>query len=302
MRRKAWLLACAAVAAGGGALAVWTIQGPSTPPRDVAGLEGNVERGAYVARLSGCIACHTDAKAGGAVLAGGVRLGTPFGTFVTPNITPHERDGIGDWTLEDFAVAMTAGRSPDGSHYFPSFPYPFYTRLSDQDIVDLWAAVRSVPSVEGRAPDHELPFPFHLRIGAALWQRLYLDGATLEPVADRSDAWARGRYLALGPAHCGACHTPRDAFGGRATDRRFEGGMATDGEKVPAITRDALIGDGWTRDDLVYALQSGLMPDGDTFGGSMAEVVRDGTRYWSRADREALADYLFDPASTGEIQ
>ncbi|WP_208978299.1 hypothetical protein [Pseudovibrio denitrificans] len=45
---------------------------------------------------------------------------------------------------------------------------------------------------------------------------------------------------------------------------------------------------------LSYALQSGLMPDGDVFGGSMGEVVRDGTAYLSKQDRDAIAIYLLE--------
>lgn len=293
MTRWFWRFAAgAAVLAGGGLLAFWTLTGPGVPDRNLDGLTGSVERGAYVARLSGCIACHTNAKAGGQVLAGGAGIETPFGTFHAPNITPHPKDGIGQWTLKQFSRAMTAGVGPDGRHYFPSFPYPFYTKLSDQEIADLWAAVRSVPPMPGAAPDHDLAFPFGFRAGADLWKRLFLDPAPLEPDPGRSDVWNRGRYLAEGPAHCGACHTPRNLLGGRNTGQRFAGGKASGNETVPAITAAALGARGWTVDDLSYALQTGIMPDGDVFGGSMAEVVRDGTRFWTPDDRTAIATYL----------
>ena len=49
---------------------------------------------------------------------------------------------------------------------------------------------------------------------------------------------------------------------------------------------------GWTREDLVFALEVGLLPDGDAFGGSMGEVVEDGTSHLSAEDLQAIAEYL----------
>lgn len=292
MRRFAWLAGGLVALFAGATLAATIAEGPKVPERDLSRLEGDVGRGAYVARLSGCIGCHTDSKSGGAVLAGGAAIETDFGRFYAPNITPHPEDGIGDWTLDDFAKALTAGESPDGRHYFPSFPYTFYSDMTDQDIVDLWDAVRSVPPVPGGPPAHELRFPFGFHQGVGAWKWLFFDPGQLTPVAERSAAWNRGRYLAQGPAHCGACHTPRNFLGGRETDQRYAGSISPEQENVPPITAEALRSEGWTRDDLTYALRTGIMPDGDTFGGSMAEYIRGTTQFWSDEDLAALAEYL----------
>jgi mono/diheme cytochrome c family protein len=61
---------------------------------------GMVERGAYLIRAGGCISCHSDKKHAGALLAGGRELETPFGVFVTPNLTPDRDTGLGAWTDE----------------------------------------------------------------------------------------------------------------------------------------------------------------------------------------------------------
>jgi mono/diheme cytochrome c family protein len=55
----------------------------------------DVARGELVARAGGCIACHTDTENGGAIMAGGVRLESPFGTFISPNISSDPLEGIG---------------------------------------------------------------------------------------------------------------------------------------------------------------------------------------------------------------
>jgi mono/diheme cytochrome c family protein len=299
MRKYAWLIGGVVAIVGSATIAAKTVESPSLQSRDLTALTGSVDQGAYVARLAGCIACHTDAKSGGAILAGGAEIATDFGSFYAPNITPHPEDGIGNWTLDDFARALREGLSPDNQHYFPSFPYTFYTRLTDQDIVDLWAAVRSVPPVANRPPEHELSFPFGFHEGVGIWKIMFFDPRQLEPVEGKSEAWNRGRYLARGPAHCGACHTPRNLLGGRETDQRYGGGVGPESEKIPPITPEALVADGWTRDDLVYALRTGIMPDGDVFGGSMVEVVRDSTRFWSDTDLAALVEYLMDSEAGG---
>jgi len=145
MVRRIIFAALALLALGGTTLFLWPV--PMRAAGNPATLEGDTARGAYVARLGGCFACHTDTEGGGAIFAGGPPLRTPFGVFYAPNITMHETDGIGGWTIEDFDRAMRSGLSPKGTHYFPAFPYGYYTKMTDQDIADLWSAFQTVPPV-----------------------------------------------------------------------------------------------------------------------------------------------------------
>ncbi len=283
---------------GYAALATQSIDGEIS-----AKLQGDGRRGAYVARMAGCIACHSDFENGGKSLAGGPPLKTPFGTFRAPNITPDREHGIGAWSLNDFAVALRHGVSPDGDPYYPAFPYPFYTRLTDQDIADLWAAIWTVAPVAETVPDHDLQFPFSLREGLTLWRALYFEPGRFEPDPNRDESWNRGAYIVQGPGHCGACHTPRNLFGARDAERALHGATGLpDGGKSAAISEDALRLNGWTWQDIVWALRTGLTPKGDSFGGSMGEVVRDGTQYLSDADLQAIARYLLpeSPVATAD--
>ncbi len=262
-------------------------------PRPAPPVEGDVARGAYVARVAGCIACHTDADGGGAFLAGGAPIETTFGTFYAPNITPHTTDGIGDWSLSDFMAAMTAGKAPDGRHYFPVFPYAEYTRMTDQDIVDLWAAMQTVPPAAGRPPNHDIDQPFSNRTLLAVWNTLFLEPGTYEPDPGRSDAWNRGAYIVTGPGHCVACHTPRNVLGARNEELSLTGTRdGPEGDRVPSITGPSLRATGWSEDDIVFALRFGLTPDGDSLGGSMGHVVSDSTSWLSDEDLAAIAEYL----------
>ncbi len=293
MRRIAlWLLAAPVVAGAAAAgLAAWPI---GTSPR-LQALEGNVERGAYLARMAGCIACHTNTDDGGAPLAGGLKLTTAFGTLYSPNLTTDKVHGIGNWSIEEFAKAVRQGVSPTGEPYYPAFPYPFYAKLSDQDIADLWEAFRTVPPVAEASRKQAMKFPFNFRSGLKPWRAIFLDSVPFDPDASRSDAWNRGKYIVEGPAHCGACHTPRNLLGARQAELRLHGAEGLpDGGKSPPITTKHLKEKGWTVSNLSYALQTGILPDGDAFGGSMGEVVRDGTSFLTVDDRTAIATYLLD--------
>ena len=258
--------------------------------------DGNVTRGAYLARASGCIACHTNFESGGPILAGGPPLKTPFGTFYAPNLTPDKDFGIGNWNLENFATALRHGTSPEGKPYYPAFPYDFYTKLSDQDIADLWAAFQTVPPVNQISTPHELSFPFSVREGLNLWQNLFFKEGRFTSNETKGEQFNRGKYLVESAAHCAACHSPRNLFGALDKDKSFTGTESMlEGEgSIPAITPDALKSAEWSQSDLSYALKSGVKVDGDVFGGSMGEVVRDGTAYLQKQDLDAIAFYLLN--------
>ena len=165
-----------------------------------------VERGRYVATAANCISCHT--RDNGAAYAGGRSLATPLGPIHSTNITPDRETGIGSWTEEDLRRALREGIAADGRHLFPAFPYPFYTRLSDGDIADLYAFLRTLKPVRYVPPDNGRAF--RMRWPMATWKALNLVVGAYRPDAARSAEWNRGAYLVQGPGHCGACHTPRD--------------------------------------------------------------------------------------------
>jgi mono/diheme cytochrome c family protein len=291
MRRIAIGLATALVLAAIGVVVVenW----PLPAAMNVVELTGDPKRGAYLARLSGCITCHT--VSGGAPLSGGAALVSRFGAFYAPNITPDPDAGIGDWTFAQFDRAVRQGVSPDGDPYYPAFPYEFYSSLTDRDIADLWAAVRQTPAVPEPAADHQVGFPFNVRSGIRLWRTFFERPSEYLPDASRSDSWNRGRYLVWGPAHCAACHAPRNIIGGLPESQELTGDPAMqDGGTSPPITAQALTDQGYTMSTLVHALRTGVTPNGDVFGGSMAEVVHGSTTFLLSEHLEDMAAYLLD--------
>lgn len=254
---------------------------------------GDPARGEYVLAMGGCVACHTDEKNGGALLAGGRALATPFGTFHSSNITPDPDAGIGGWSTGEFVRAMQDGLSPDGDHYYPSFPYPSYARMTEQDLVDLKAYLDTVEPIAAAVPPHDLGFPFNIRQTLAVWKLLFFDDAPFTPDPERSESWNRGAYLVRGPGHCGECHSPRNPLGGPDDARYLAGNpVGAEGKSTPNITpHETGIAD-WSANDIAFALESGLKPDYDSFGGGMGEVVEEGTGKLTEEDRDAIAEFL----------
>ncbi len=250
--------------------------------------------GQYLFRAAGCENCHTDREHGGAWLAGGRELLTPLGVFYSPNITPDPDTGIGRWREADFLRAMRHGRGPDGRHYYPSFPYAAYTRLSDADLRALWAYLRSVPPVRQANRPHELPWYLKYRALLAGWKLLYFKPGPYTPEPGKGASWNRGAYLVQAAGHCGECHTPRNRLGGFRIGLYLAGDKAgAEGGVVPNITPDPKTGIGrWSRGELIDYLKTGMRPDGDFAGGLMAEVIDNGLKHLSQQDLEAIATYL----------
>jgi mono/diheme cytochrome c family protein len=155
---------------------------------------------------------------------------------------------------------------------------------------DLFAYLKTLPAVSGAVRDHDLPFPFNIRRAVGLWKFLYVDGKPFTSDPAKSAVLNRGAYLVEGPGHCAECHSPRNFFGGIVAAQRFAGGPNPEGKGwIPNITPKGL-GD-WSEKDIAYLLETGQTVDGDTVGGSMAEVVRH-TEQLAADDRTAIAAYI----------
>ena len=250
-----------------------------------------VARGRYLATAANCVGCHT--VPGGTEYAGGRALKTPFGTFYSPNITPHPEAGIGDWSDEDFLRALKQGIAPQGHPYYPAFPYTSFSGITDADALAIKAFLFSLSPADKPSRPHDLSFPYSIRSALWPWRWLYFNPEPFAPPPGASAEVRRGAYLVVVLGHCGECHTPRDWLGGRDQDRRLAGTAAgPEGGKVPNITPDPKTGLGkWSSRDVVRVLENGLLPDFDTVGGPMGEVVR-ATSKLAPEDRAAIAAYL----------
>lgn len=247
-----------------------------------------LERGAQLAAVGNCIACHT--VPGEKAFAGGLPLPTPFGTIYSTNITPDPETGIGRWSEEAFRRAMREGVDREGRHLYPAFPYDHFTRVTDEDNRALYAYLMTREPVRAEPRQNDLVFPLGFRPLLAGWKFLFLDKGPHQPVAEQSAEWNRGAYLAEGLGHCGACHTPRNALGAADSSRHFGGGEA-EGWIAYAINESSPAPIPWNEDSLAFYLRNGWHELHGVSRGPMAEVTGN-LGGLPDSDIEAIAIYV----------
>jgi cytochrome c5 len=251
-----------------------------------------VKRGEYLAKMGDCISCHTDSQHGGAAFAGGLPIKTPFGTFYSPNITMDKKTGIGQWSSKNFYNALHHGKKPDGSNYFPVFPYLYYNKISQQDVQAIWTYLQAVPAVEKKNRAADVPFPFNVRFAQYFWKAMYFysdnDGFKYNP--NRSREWNRGAYVVNGLGHCGMCHTPMTFLGGPKRSQ-FLTGAFIDGFWAPNITEAGL--QSASKQNIVDVFrQDELINDAGQIAGPMREVNHESLQQLTDQDLAAIATYL----------
>lgn len=291
MARRILIFVAAALVLGLGVY--WWL---TTPPAQVASIAPSIApdpaHGQLIFNAGGCASCHAVPNQPDRLkLGGGLAIPSPFGTFYAPNISPDRADGIGGWSESDFVRAVMKGVSPAGAHYFPAFPYTSYAHATIQDVRDLFAYLKTLAPVSGRAPDHELPFPFNIRRNVGIWKILFMNTELFVPDQSKPTQWNRGAYLVNTFGHCAECHSPRNLLGGIVAAQRFAGGPDPEGKGwVPNITQKGELSD-WSMKDIDYFLETGQTPDGDNAGGAMARVIRN-TSQLGPEDRAAIATYV----------
>lgn len=248
----------------------------------------SIQHGAQLVALGDCAVCHT-AK-GGELFAGGLKLDTPFGAIYSTNITPDDDTGIGTWSPDAFTRAMRKGVARDGHLLYPAFPYQHFTRTSSGDIADIYAYLMSRPAVRSVAPVNGLYFPLNVRPLIGFWNLLFLHSREVPADATQSVEWNRGRYLAEGLGHCGACHSPLNLLGAEKKDRAYDGG-SIDGWEAPALNQLSSAPVPWTQSQLVDYLRTGLASEHGAAAGPMRPVSEQ-LGNAPREDAEAMAVYL----------
>lgn len=265
----------------------------STAQRESADyLTEQQKRGAYLARVGNCQGCHT--VLGGQSYAGGRQLSTSFGIFVTPNITPDQTTGIGNWSEEDFWQALHYGKSRDGRLLYPAFPYTEYTKVTRQDANAIFAYLQSLTPVTQVNASHKVDFPYNFRPLLSIWRALYFKQGVYVPVVNRDEQWNRGAYLVQGLGHCNACHTRRGFLGASEDDALSGGQIMGMNWYAPSLSSYLRAGeDDWTVDEIAQLLSAGISGRA-VASGPMATIVRQSLQHLSDEDIRAMAVYLKD--------
>jgi mono/diheme cytochrome c family protein len=123
--------------------------------------DDQVARGSYLVEFGGCGDCHTPGHFAGKndprILGGSdVGFGIPgVGVFVGPNLTPDKATGLGNWTDQQIANAITKGERPDGRILSPIMPWKGFSHLLPSDVMAIVAYLRTLKPVV-----HQVPGPF----------------------------------------------------------------------------------------------------------------------------------------------
>lgn len=250
-----------------------------------------LERGAYLARAGNCVGCHT--ATGGAPLAGGKGVETPFGTVFSPNITSDAETGIGAWSAAEFRRAMHHGRSKGGRLLYPAFPYPSFTILTREDADALYVYLQNTKPVKQASTPHTLRFPYNTQAALALWRAVFFTPSAFEPQVEQTQEWNHGKYLVQGLGHCAACHSGRNFLGATNLNAEFAGGlMPNEAWYAPSLASPKEAGvQGWPHDEVIRLLKDGVSRNASV-SGPMAEVVYGSTQYLSDSDLAAMALFL----------
>lgn len=250
---------------------------------EVATKRDTIEKGRYLFQAANCYGCHTDVDNDGTPLAGGRALESDFGTFFSPNITPDQDTGIGNWRDEDFIQALTRGIAPDGRHYYPSFPYLSYRGMNREDVLAIKAYLFSQPAVSQQNRPHQLEW-YLSQLTLRIWKML--NDLIATPVTHEG---SRGSYLVDVLGHCNECHTPRNSIGMLKMRDRLQGNRELSAPDISASKNG--IG-AWRKQELADLFRYGELPDGDYVADHMGEVVDNSTSKWTEEDMNAVIDYL----------
>jgi alcohol dehydrogenase (quinone), cytochrome c subunit len=282
-------------------MALFTLEAGAAPAP--APDEALITRGAYLAKVGDCIACHTAPR--GTPFAGGLKMNTPMGAIYTTNITPDPVTGIGRYTLADFARALREGVAKDGHNLYPAMPYPSYAKVRDDDVKALYAYfMHGVEPVKQPNRAADIPWPLNMRWPLKLWNAVFFDTSVYQNKGGKDAAWNRGAYLVQGLGHCGSCHTPRGiGFQEKALDESglaYLSGAPIDNWFASNLTSEPNAGLGrWSSSDIALFMKTGANQHASAFG-SMTDVINHSTQWLTTDDANAIASYLKSlPAAGG---
>lgn len=267
-------------------------QAPAAPAADASATPAQklAQRGAYLARVGDCIACHS--APGKPAFAGGLPIDSGHGIIYSTNITPDKQQGIGNYTEQQFGDAMRKGVRADGTHLYPAMPYTSYAKVSDDDIKALFTYFQtSVKASAYAPPESKMGFPFNQRWGMVFWNFFFADDKPFKPQPGWSAQVRNGAYLVEGLGHCSTCHTARGvALNEKASNSgsaKFLAGGELNDWPVPSLRGLPR----WDQAAIVDYLQTGRNKN-SAVAGEMTAVVAHSTSHMTASDLNDIAVYL----------
>lgn len=276
--------------------------GPA-PELKVEATPERIARGEYLANnVAVCMDCHSTrdwTKYSGPLVPGTLgkggetfdqKFGFP-GAYYSRNITPF---GISRYTDGELFRVITTGVTKEGRAMFPVMPYTHYASMDPEDVYDIIAYIRTLPSIENQVPPSKSDFPMNIIINTI--PKKAVPGKRPSP----TDKLAYGAYLAH-VASCNECHT-KDKQGQIIKELEYSGGREfkfPDGTIIRSsnITPDVNTGIGsWTEEVFINRFRafadSGYIVPGVPMGSF--NTIMPWTMYgrMSREDLSAIYTYL----------
>jgi len=121
------------------------------PPPGPGKINRKARRGHYLATIGHCMECHSPREKGESQVATQMGVGKhefkgPWGLSVSRNITSDKEKGLGSWTDAEIKRAIASGVSRNGEKLKPPMGFSGYAKISDKDMSDLVAYLRTVPA------------------------------------------------------------------------------------------------------------------------------------------------------------
>jgi mono/diheme cytochrome c family protein len=255
-----------------------------------------IARGAYLARLGDCAACHS--VPGKPAYSGGLRMAIPIGAIYTTNITADSKNGIGRMSLDAFDRALRFGVA-EGHTLYPAMPFTSYYNTRPDDVAALYAYFRyavAPAAVPNRRND--IVFPLSMRWPLTFWRWFFAPKPKPFATSPGMDSQlSQGAYFVEGLGHCGECHTPRAVTMQMKATTPAGGTAYLSGAVIENYFAPSLRSSGpgslgaWSEEELAQFLETGANAHGIAFG-SMSDVITHSTQYMTHADALAIAKYL----------
>ena len=255
-----------------------------------------IARGAYLARLGDCAACHS--VPGKPAYSGGLRMAIPIGAIYTTNITPDSKNGIGRMSLDDFDRALRFGVA-EGHSLYPAMPFTSYYNTRPDDVAALYAYFKYsvAPAAVPNRPS-DIVFPLSMRWPLTFWRWFFAPSPKPFAASPGMDSQlSQGAYFVGGLGHCGECHTARAVTMQMKATTPAGGAAYLSGAVIENYFAPSLRNSGpgtlgaWSEEELAQFLETGANAHGIAFG-SMSDVIIHSTQYMTPADALATAKYL----------
>jgi mono/diheme cytochrome c family protein len=124
--------------------------GPLVESVPDAPCDDKVTYGKYLAEIAHCFSCHSPLGKKGPDIenqmgAGGMEFHGPWGTSISPNITPGP-DGIANLSDHELKKRISQGVRSDGTRLLPPMGFAYYRNITNEDLDAIVAYLRTIPS------------------------------------------------------------------------------------------------------------------------------------------------------------